>query len=53
MEAIGKSIGTCAAAFACVYVVGIACKTFLIFTDKGDVADFKDCFKFWDRKGRL
>ena len=53
LQAIGKSIGTCAGAFAWVYVIGIACKTFLIFMDKGDVTDFKDWFKFWDKKGRL
>ena len=53
LQAIGKSIGTCAVAFAWVYVIGIGCKTFLIYTGKASVDAFKDWFKFKDTKGRL
>ena len=53
MEAIGKSIGTCATALAFVYIVGIGCKTFLIYTGKASVDAFKDWFKFRDGGGRL
>ena len=53
LQAIGKSIGTCAAAFAWVYIVGIGCKTFLIYTGKAPIDAFKDWFKFRDSKGRL
>ena len=53
LQAIGKSIGTCAAAFGWVYIVGIGCKTFLIYTGKAPVDAFKDWFKFRDSKGRL
>ena len=42
LEALGKSIGICARSFAMIYIVGIGCKTFLIYS--GD--SFKDWFKF-------
>lgn len=48
-----EAIGTCAAAFVWVYIVGIGCKTFLIYTGKAPVDAFKDWFKFKDSKGRL
>lgn len=53
LQAFGKSIGTCATAFASVYIVGILCKTFLIYTSKATVESFKDWFKFRDKGGRL
>lgn len=45
LQALGKSIGTCA--------VAIGCKTFLIYTGKAKIEDFKDWFKFKDKSGRL
>ena len=45
-KALGKSIGTCATALAFVYIVGIGCKTFLIYTGKASIDSFKDWFKF-------
>ena len=54
LQAIGKSIGTCAAALAWIYVVGIGTKTFLIYTGKATAEDLKNWFKFRDNKsGRL
>ena len=53
LQAIGKSIGTCATALALVYIVGIGCKTFLIYTGKASVDAFKDWFKFRDGGGTL
>lgn len=50
LAALGKSIGTCATAFAFVYIVGIGCKTFLIYTGKAKMDEFKTWFKF--REGR-
>ena len=46
LQALGKSIGTCATALAFVYIVGIGCKTFLIYTGKASIDSFKDWFKF-------
>lgn len=53
LQALGKSIGTCAVAIGWIYVVGIGCKTFLIYTGKAKIEDFKDWFKFKDKSGRL
>ena len=46
LEALGKSIGICARSFAMIYIVGIGCKTFLIYTGKASMDSFKDWFKF-------
>ena len=46
LQALGKSIGTCAVAIGWIYVVGIGCKTFLIYTGKASIDSFKDWFKF-------
>ena len=46
LQALGKSIGTCATAYAFVYIIGIGCKTFLIYTGKASIDSFKDWFKF-------
>lgn len=46
LQTLGKSIGTCATALAFVYIVGIGCKTFLIYTGKASIDSFKDWFKF-------
>ena len=46
LQALGKSIGTYATALAFVYIVGIGCKTFLIYTGKASIDSFKDWFKF-------
>ena len=46
LQALEKSIGTCATALAFVYIVGIGCKTFLIYTGKASIDSFKDWFKF-------
>ena len=46
LQALGKCIGTCATALAFVYIVGIGCKTFLIYTGKASIDSFKDWFKF-------
>ena len=46
LQALGKSIGTCATALAFVYIIGIGCKTFLIYTGKASIDSFKDWFKF-------
>ena len=46
LQALGKSIRTCATALAFVYIVGIGCKTFLIYTGKASIDSFKDWFKF-------
>ena len=48
LAALGKSIGTCAFSFAFVYIVGIGCKTFLIYTGKAKMDEFKNWFKFRD-----
>lgn len=55
LQAIGKSIGTCAMALALIYVVGIGTKTFLIYTGKATAEDLKNWFKFRDNNnnGRL
>ena len=55
LQAIGKSIGTCAIALAWLYVVGIGTKTFLIYTGKATAGDLKNWFKFRDKNnnGRL
>lgn len=39
---VGKSIGICARSFAMIYIVGIGCKTFLIYTGKASMDSFKD-----------
>lgn len=46
LQAIGKAVGSCATAFAMVYIVGIGCKTFLIYTGKATGDTLKDWFKF-------
>ena len=46
LQALGKSIGTCATAYAFVYIFGMACKTFLVYTGKVKMDSFKDWFKF-------
>ena len=48
LAALGKSIGTCAVSFSFVYIVGIGCKTFLIYTGKAKMDEFKNWFKFRD-----
>ena len=55
LQAIGKSIGTCAMALAWIYVVGIGTKTFLIYTGKATAEELKNWFKFRDKNnnGRL
>lgn len=53
LQAFGKSIGTCARSIASVYIVGIICKTFLIYTGKATVENFKDWFKCREKGGRL
>ena len=55
LQAIGKSIGTCAMALAWIYVVGIGTKTFLIYMGKATAEDLKNWFKFRDNNnnGRL
>ena len=49
LEALGKSIGIC----AMIYIVGIGCKTFLIYTGKASIDSFKDWFKFKNNDGRM
>ena len=55
LQAIGRSIGTCAMALAWIYVVGIGTKTFLIYTGKATAEDLKNWCKFRDNNnnGRL
>lgn len=53
LQSLGKSIGTVAVSIGWIYVVGIGCKTFLIYTGKARIEDFKDWFKFKDKSGRL
>ena len=53
LEALGKSIGICARSFAMIYIVGIGCKTFLIYTGKASIDSFKDWFKFKNNDGRM
>lgn len=49
LQAIGDAVAAWAVTVGVVYVVGLVTKTFLIFTDKGTTADFKDWFKFWGK----
>lgn len=52
--AIGNATGAWATAFGFIYVVGIAAKTFLIYTEKAKIEEFKNWFDFDFRKdGRL
>ena len=51
LQAIGDAVAAWAVTVGVVYVVGLVTKTFLIFTDKGTTADFKDWFKFWGKQG--
>lgn len=51
LQAIGSAVGAWATAFGFVYVIGILTKTFLIYTGKGEKADFNNWFKFWGNKG--
>lgn len=53
LKAIGSAVGAWATAFGFVYVIGIVCKTFLIYTDKGTPENLKDWFKFFKEKNRL
>lgn len=48
--AIGNAIGEWATAFGFIYVFGISSKTFLIYTDKAKIEDFKGWFDFGFRK---
>ena len=48
--AIGKAIGAWATAYAFIYIAGIGTKTFLIYTGKAKMDEFKNWFKF--REGR-
>ena len=52
--AIGEAIGDIAAAVGMIYIVGIVAKTFLIYTDKVELNELKDWFKFgiWDGFGK-
>lgn len=51
LMAIGKAIEAVAGAVAVVYLGGIASKTFLIYTNKAKIEDFKDWFNFGNKKG--
>ena len=51
LQAIGRAVGAWATAFAFVYIIGILSKTFLIYMDKGKNEDFKNWFKFWEKRG--
>lgn len=53
LEALGKSIGICARSFAMIYIIGIGCKTFLIYSGKASIDSFKDWFKFRNNDGRM
>lgn len=57
LQALGGAVGSVAAAFAWVYVVGFACKTLLIFADRAKSDDLKDWFDlkwpFGRKKGGL
>lgn len=53
LQAIGHAVGACATAYALVYIVGIASKTFLIYTGKATNDSLKDWFRFKDKSGRL
>lgn len=53
LQSLGKSIGTVAVSIGWIYVVGIGCKTFLIYTEKARIEDFKDWFKFKDKSGKI
>ena len=54
LSAIGNAIAAWATAYGFIYVVGIAAKTFLIYTEKAKIEEFKNWFDFGFRKdGRL
>ena len=53
LQSLRKSIGTVAVSIGWIYVIGIGCKTVLIYTGKARIEDFKDWFKFKDKSGRL
>ena len=53
LEAIGKAISAVASAYATVYVVGIATKTFLIYTGRATADQLKDWFKFRNGGSKL
>ena len=48
--AIGNAIESMAMAYMFVYIAGIASKTFLIYTNKVKIEDFKDWFNFGDKR---
>ena len=50
LEAIGNAIWAWATAYGFIYVVGIAAKTFLIYTEKAKIEEFKNWFDFGFRK---
>lgn len=52
LKAIGNAAGAFAWAWGLVYIVGIGCKTFLLYTEKATKDDLKDWFKFRE-KNRL
>lgn len=46
LMAIGKAIGAWATAYAFIYIAGIGTKTFLIYTGKAKIDEFKNWFDF-------
>lgn len=52
LQAIGKAVGSVAFWWAMVYIVGLVCKTMLIYEDKMTVAEGKDWFSFFKRKDK-
>lgn len=49
--AMGEAIEAVAGAVAIIYLGGIASKTFLIYTNKVKIEEFKDWFNFGNKKG--
>lgn len=50
LMAIGKAIAAWASAYGVIYVVGIASKTFLIYTEKVKIEEMKNWFDFGFKK---
>lgn len=50
LMAIGKAIAAWASAYGVIYVVGIASKTFLIYTEKAKIEEMKNWFDFGFKK---
>ena len=50
LVAMAHAVATCARCICFVYITGLGCKTFLIYTGKAQMNEFKDWFKFREQK---